>query len=70
MTQREAFEAWALRNTSLSSAHEMAWAAWQQATARCIAIVEAAALESNPDDFALDLLNEAAERIMGMRGAL
>ena len=32
MTQREAFEAWALRNTSLSSAHEMAWAAWQAAT--------------------------------------
>ena len=32
MTQREAFENWALRNTSLSSAHEMAWAAWQAAT--------------------------------------
>ena len=34
MTQREAFEAWALRNTSLPSAHEMAWAAWQAALVR------------------------------------
>ena len=31
---REAFEAWALRNTSLPSAHEMAWAAWQAALAQ------------------------------------
>ena len=34
MMSREAFEAWALRNTSLSSAHEMAWAAWQAALAQ------------------------------------
>ena len=31
---REAFDAWALRNTSLPSAHEMAWAAWQAALAQ------------------------------------
>lgn len=44
MTQREAFEAWAIRNTSIPSAHEMAWSAWQAATMaereRCAGICE------------------------------
>ena len=31
---REAFEAWALRNASLPSAHDIAWAAWQAALAQ------------------------------------